>query len=569
MAIMSGYRHIVIGTILAYFAFTLFLGYLGRSKGDSGKEGLANWAVAGRNIGWVILGLAWSATYFSSYAVLGIAGQAYGHGLSVITIASAYFIPTAIIMYLMGSVVNIIGRKNHYMTIGDLLEDRFESKWIRLPLFLTTLIFSGYYVGIQLIGAAIVLEQLAGIPFLFATILGAVVLSVYVAMGGFKSTALTDTLQAALLFVALFGGGLMAIMITKGQLFPLLLENHGIASLTAPGLKGAMTSKFAFSFNVNIIIYAFGYMFMQWLLSASSPSSLRRGAVMYSIICPAGYIFGSILLGLAGLALGITVSNADQIFPVIVVQFFGPIVGAMLVAGVLGATQSTAASVLAGVSLSSSYDFYQKMVNPEADPKKVLVISRVLTFVILVVSIVLALKAKTAIIFLGAIGISFFSVMAPVVLSALYWPRATKQGAILAPFVGLLGLCFVIFVKPNFLGLHPGLWGFATSSLTLIIVSLLTAPSPGSTIEKIHGMVAKIYGKRQDQLIYPVSGKTSIALLVVIAQVLAISFGLNYITSETMIMGMSAQYVWVLAWIGAALLAQLFLFKHVKIEENV
>ena len=100
MAIMSEYRNIVIGTILAYFAFTLFLGYLGRSKADSGKEGLANWAVAGRNIGWIILGLAYSATYFSSYAVLGsrpglrprVIGTDY---------CSAYFIPTAIIMYLL------------------------------------------------------------------------------------------------------------------------------------------------------------------------------------------------------------------------------------------------------------------------------------------------------------------------------------------------------------------------------------------------------------------------------------------------------------------------------------
>ena len=298
------------------------------------------------------------------------------------------------------------------MTIGDLLGS-FRIQMDTFTSLLNYPHFSGYYVGIQLIGASIVLEQLAGIPFFFANILGAAVLSVYVAMGGFKSTALTDTLQGVLLFVALFGGGLMAIMLTKGQLFPLLLENHGIASLTAPGLKGAMTSKFAFSYNVNIIIYAFGYMFMQWLLSASNATSLRRGAVMYSIICPAGYIFGSILLGLAGLSLGIAVSNADQIFPVVVVQFFGPLVGSMLVAGVLGATQSTAASVLAGVSLSTSYDFYQKMINPEADPKRVLVISRVLTFVILGVSIVLALKAKTAIIFLG---ISVFR-------SSPSWPR--------------------------------------------------------------------------------------------------------------------------------------------------
>jgi SSS family solute:Na+ symporter len=569
MGIMAGYRNAVIVTLLVYFGLTLWLGYQGRTRKGEEKEGLKNWAVAGRNVGWVILGLAWSATYFSSYAVLGVAGEAYRNGISIMTISTAYFIPTAILMYIMGSAVNILGRKNNYMTIGDLLQDRFESKWVRLPLFLTMLIFSGYYVGIQLIGASVVLEQLAGIPFLAATILGAAVLAVYVSIGGFKSTALTDTLQAALLFVALFGGGLMAIYLTKGQLFTMLASRYGIAALTSPGLKSSMAPNFAFSFNINIIIYTFGYMFMQWCLAASGPGSLRRAAGTYSIICPAGYIFGSILLGLAGLAMGIHVEKADQIFPVVVVQFFGPLFGAMLVAGVLGATQSTAASILAGVSLSSSYDFYKKMVNPEADPKKVLFISRALTYIILGFSIVLAVTAKTAIMFLGAIGIAFFSVMAPVILAALYWPRATKEGAISAPFIGLLVLIYVIFVKKNFLGIHPGLWGFAASLIALVVISLMTAPSPKATVDRIHGVIGRIYHKSPDQLWYPTTGKGIIATLVVVAEVFAISYGLYYLKTEKIIFGMAAQYAWVLGWVLAALVAQFVLFKHVRIDENV
>ncbi|MDD2285549.1 MAG: hypothetical protein PHQ11_09150, partial [Paludibacter sp.] len=70
-ALLAGSRTTVIVTILLYFAATMYLGYKGRTK-KSGDGELKDWAVAGRNVGAIVLGLAWSATYFSSYAVLGV-----------------------------------------------------------------------------------------------------------------------------------------------------------------------------------------------------------------------------------------------------------------------------------------------------------------------------------------------------------------------------------------------------------------------------------------------------------------------------------------------------------------
>lgn len=565
-ALLAESRTTVIVAIILYFAATLYLGYKGRTK--KGEEGeLKDWAVAGRNIGAIVLGLAWSATYFSSYAVLGVSGQAYTEGLSVMNLATAYFVPTAVIMYIMGAAINILGRKNAYMSVGDLLEDRYETKWARLPIIVTTMVFSGYYTGIQLIGAAVVLEQLAGIPYVVALILGSFVLALYVMMGGFKSTALTDTLQAALLFVALFGGGLIAIKITNGQIFPLLIEKVGVAGITSPGLKGLATPRFGMSFNINIILYCFGYMFIQWMLAADSPGALKKAAGIYSVICPAGYIFGSILLGVAGLALGIEVAKPDYIFPVITVQFFGPLVGAVLVAGVLGATQSTAASVLAGVSLCTSYDLYRKIINPDATEKSVLMISRSMSVVILIGSILLAIYSKEGIMLLGAIGISFFSITAPPILASIFWPRATKQGAILAPFIGLVVLCYAVFINKNPMGIHPGLWGSATSLIALVVISYLTPKSSDAVIERIPGLIAKIYHKNMNSLWYPTKLGMIFAVAIQIIQMFAICYGLKYITSTKLILGMAPQYAWVVMWWVVSLGSMWYIFKNTTIDE--
>ena len=567
---LASHRTTVLVTLIIYFALVLGLGYMGRTKKTAeGGEDLKDWAVAGRNLGWIVIGLAWSATYFSSYAVLGVSGQAYSQGLAVMNISTAYFVPTGVLMYLLGGGVNVLGRKNGYMSVGDLMEDRFDTKWARLPIVITTMIFSSYYAGIQLIGAGYVLEQLAGIDYRIAIGLGGVVLCIYVAMGGFKSTALTDTLQAALLFVALFGGGALAIYLTKGNLFSMLIERGGVEAITSPGMKGMATPIFGITYSVNIIIYTFGYMFMQWLFAAENPGALRRGAAMYSIICPAGYIFGSILLGLAGYAMGITVSNVDHIFPVIVVRFFGPLVGAMLVAGVLGATQSTAASVLAGVSLCGSYDFYQKLVNPNATEKQILYISRALTFIILVASVTLAMIAKEAILFLGAIGIAFFSVTAPQIICALFWPRSTKQAAILSPTIGMAVLLYTIFVKPNFLGMHAGFWGFTSAMAAFIVVSLLTPKSNPETVERIHGTIARVYHKDMKSLWRPTKPGNIFCAGLLVFQVFAICYGLKMIRSTTLIMGMAPQFAWVVFWWLVSLGCMFYLFKHTRIDESV
>lgn len=567
---LASHRTTVLITLVIYFTLVLGLGYMGRTKKTAeGGEDLKDWAVAGRNLGWVVIGLAWSATYFSSYAVLGVSGQAYSQGLAVMNISTAYFVPTGVLMYLLGGGVNVLGRKNGYMSVGDLMEDRFDTKWSRLPIVITTMIFSSYYAGIQLIGAGYVLEQLAGIDYRIAIALGGGVLCIYVAMGGFKSTALTDTLQAVLLFIALFGGGAVAIYLTKGNLFGMLIEQGGVEAVTSPGIKGVATPIFGITYSVNIIIYTFGYMFMQWLFAAENPGALRRGAAMYSIICPAGYIFGSILLGLAGLALGIKVTNVDHIFPVIVVQFFGPLMGAILVAGVLGATQSTAASVLAGVSLCGSYDFYQKLINPNATERQILYISRALTFIILMASIALAMVAKEAILFLGAIGIAFFSVTAPSIICALFWPRSTKQAAIFGPAVGMLVLLYAIFVKPHPMGMHAGFWGFTSSLIAFVVISMLTPRSRPETVDRIHGTIAKVYHKDLHSLWHPTKPGNIFCAGLLVFQVFAICYGLKLIRSTNLIMGVAPQFAWVVMWWLISLGCMFYLFKNTKIDESV
>ena len=168
---------------------------------------------------------------------------------------------------------------------------------------------------------------------------------------------------------------------------------------------------------------------------------------------------------------------------------------------------------------------------------------------------------------LGAIGISFFSVTAPPILASIFWPRATKQGAILAPFIGLVVLCYAVFINKNPMGLHPGLWGSATSFIALVVISFLTPKSSDDVIDRIPGLISRIYHKDMGSLWFPTKPGMVLAASIQVIQMFAICYGLKYITSTKLIMGMAPQYAWVVAWWVVSLFSMWYIFRNTTIDE--
>jgi SSS family solute:Na+ symporter len=85
---------------------------------------------------------------------------------------------------------------------------------------------------------------------------------------------------------------------------------------------------------------------------------------------------------------------------------------------------------------------------------------------------------------------SGFSALFPIVFAALYWKRATKQGAIAsilaasatwAYFFYLSGYGGEYFVGP---GIVPAALCFLVASVALVVVSLMTDPPSKETLKK-------------------------------------------------------------------------------------
>ena len=169
-----------------------------------------------------------------------------------------------------------------------------------------------------------------------------------------------------------------------------------------------------------------------------------------------------------------------------------PILTGLLTAGVLAAIMSSLDSqfLCLGTMFTNDIVVHRAGTKKYSD-KQVILIARVFIVVIVALTYALAMFAKDANVFDLAIWcFSGFSALFPVVFAALYWKRATKQGAVASVLSALLSWLYFfhlsgyggeMVVGP---GIIPAAICFIVATIAMIGVSLITKPPSEETLKK-------------------------------------------------------------------------------------
>jgi SSS family solute:Na+ symporter len=177
-----------------------------------------------------------------------------------------------------------------------------------------------------------------------------------------------------------------------------------------------------------------------------------------------------------------------------------PVLTGLLTAGVLAAIMSSLDSQFLCLGTIFTNDIVlHRAGSKKYSDKQVILIARVFIVVIVALTYALAMWAKNANVFdLAVWCFSGFSALFPVVFAALYWKRATKQGAfasIMAAlvtwvyFFHLSGYGGEMVIGP---GIIPAAVCFGAAALAMIIVSLMTKPPSEETLQKFFPPVQKL-----------------------------------------------------------------------------
>jgi SSS family solute:Na+ symporter len=428
------------------------------------------------------------ATGFSSFTFLGAIALAYDLGLDGIILAGGALILATPGVALIGRQVWALGRTYGYVTPSDLLGDRFNSSVVRVLVAAIAIIFSFFYIQVQLVGIGYIISVLTNqlISYQAAILITAILVAFYVALGGFRAVLYTDAVQAVLLVIGLL---IISVLAYQYALQGAILS----AADAAPRIyqiQSAPLYLWTVAVGYGLSVAVWPHLFVRYFAAKNLKGVFSVGFAND---------IGSILL--LTLAAGLIGYVGITVFPgvepdTVTVQFIQALplllAGPMAAAGA-AAAKSTADSILLTIGSIYVKDIHAPFVQSVGSQRRLVGITRIVTVAFTALATIAAINPPELLL-QYVLDLSFpgFLLLLPVTAAAVYWRRATSQGAISALVAGLITLVLTTFVWSNALNIYPGIWGLVVSSVVLIIVSLLTPPTDKEITDRIHGFLESV-----------------------------------------------------------------------------
>src|SRR5690554_68666 len=470
--------------IAAFMIIPLLVGVVSARKSQGTSE---DFFVQGRAMGSVAVFFTVAATWWSAFAFLGSNATFYTSGPVYLT-ALAWNLLFGFMYYWVGKRVWFLGKRFNYLTPSDLMGDFYNSEALRILVVLITLVFTVPYLQIQLTGGAYLIEVASGgaIPFWLAALLFYFIIIVYVWIGGIRAIAWTDVIYGALLFFNMMYAGYYISQLVGGPaaLFA-QLQQSSPDHLTMPGPNGNMGYSMWFSLFVIVAIGAF--MGPQiWLRMYSVKSGRLFNLMPFLLGLAAFAYFGSVLTGYTGVLLEPGLENADQILPVMLMNYAPYLLASLIMAAGAAAAMSTANSQIHAVSTVVTMDIYQRYVNRKASQARIVTIGRLSLVAFSLAAYILALTVPGLLVTIGIAALAGTAQLIVPTIGAITWRRAHPMAAFWGLLTGVLCVLVLTYgpTVSNPLGLHAGIWGLLLNGGLFVGLSLVLKRKDHEVVER-------------------------------------------------------------------------------------
>ncbi|HOY45083.1 MAG TPA: sodium:solute symporter [bacterium] len=422
MSVLAGLDWVIIAV---YFTIILGLAWWVIRRQKQTTDG---YFLAGRSLGWFIVGASIFASNIGSEHLVGLAGSGATDG-----VAMAHYELHAWCLLVLGWVMVPFYMRSRVYTMPEFLERRFSPSArtflsvVSLVAYILTKIAVGIFAGGVVFSVLLPELNLFGFDsFWVGSVLVILITGLYTILGGMKAVAYTEALQTIILIigsalVTVFGlkalGGWGELRAIAGsEMFNLWkpLVPHGIQGTWAPVME---SGRMAWYFNnnypwigmlfcapiVGLWYWCTDQYIVQRTLSASSETEARRGSIAAAFfkLLPV-FIFiipGIIAFALAKSGQNATLQaammdangnlirdNAQSAFPLMVAHILPVGIRGMVVAGLLAALMSSLAGAFNASSTLFTMDFYSRL-RPNVSQERLVWIGRVATGIMVLIGL--------------------------------------------------------------------------------------------------------------------------------------------------------------------------------------
>lgn len=541
-----------------YFVVIVAIVYWSSRKVNTSSD----YFLAGRHVGWFVVGASLFASNIGSEHIVGLAGNGAVSGM-----AMAHWELHAWVMVLLGWVFVPFYYKSGVFTMPEFLERRFSSgtRWVLSIVSLIAYVFTK--VSVTVYAGALVFKTLLpdtfGSPdnaFWVGAFTTVVLTGIYTIFGGLRAVVYTEVAQTSLLllgsvFITFYGlrelggwGELQAMAAQNKEAFALW---RPLSDPDFPWLGILIASPV-----IGIWYWCTDQYIVQRTLAAKDLTNARRGAIWGGFL-KVWPVMIFLVPGMIGWALhqkgvihipakadgsGI---DGDMVFPTLVANLLPLGLRGLVVGGLLSALMSSLASLFNSCATLFTVDIYEKL-RPNRPEKELVAVGRIATGAVVLVGIIWipimhAMAGGGIYKYLQTVQGYLAPPITAVFLLGLFWKRVNARGAFWGLVLGFvlgmakLGIEAVHASHPFADGsLFAGVAAFPflyysgvllLLSTVIVIAFSLLAPAPAE--EQIRGLT---YGSltEEDRREIRASWNAADVILTVIVLGLVVGFYLYF-----------------------------------------
>jgi len=423
---------------------------------------LGDYYVAGRSIGAVNNGLAMVSLGLSLTTFIGLTALILKGVYIAIALYASF---TAAFIGLMLLAAPYLQNHKSFTTMA-FISERYGSKTLRFASVIIMLIVSFLYLGGNLKGIGIVFYFLLGVPEVVGIVVGGLVVTLYVTLGGMYGVTYNQTFQTVvLIFCLMFPVAIVLRALgATGWAFPPL----GYGNLVP--LMDQAVPHFFWPMLVHPVVYIaiflgsfFGIIGLPHFVMRFFTVRDAREARWSTVICV--FLVGLVnttvyATGFAAMfymrSQGIDIPEAayDYMVFILIDALAGQGWLAIAVAGSVAAGLSTVAGLLLIMGVGLVHDLYGEL-RPDVDDEKKLKLSYAAMFVVGLLVIIFSLNPPEFILeaIMWAFGIAAAGLGVPIVLG-IWWKRTNKYGVGAGMLFGTL-IGFYGWIMVGYLGMDP------------------------------------------------------------------------------------------------------------------
>ena len=478
-----------LATIVIYFLIVFAIAWWASRRERSQNES-TDYFLAGRDVGWFVVGASLFASNIGSEHLIGLAGSGFAEGVPV----AQYEILAGIALLMLGWIFVPFYLKSNVSTMPEFLEKRYDSK---SRVYLSVVSIIGYVltkISVTIYAGGIVFEAI-GVDFWVGAFILVVATGIYTVFGGLKAVVYTDLVQ---MFVLL--GGALAVTffglqelggwgkmteVVDPEFFDLWRSSDHTNYPWTGILFGAPI--------LGIWYWCTDQFIVQRVLSAKDETNARKGTIF------AGYLkmlplFIFVLPGIVAYALvqqgSLQISEPNDTLPVLAQAVLPVGLRGLVIAGLFAALMSSLSSVFNSCSTLITLDFYKKY-KKKTTEHELVIVGQVSTVILVILGLLwipfMDYFSNQLFLYLQSVQAYIAPPITAVFLVGLFYKRLNSTGAITSLLSGfVLGFMrfFLELYKDSLSGfwhdiatinfLHFALLLFVICTVILITVSLFT-----------------------------------------------------------------------------------------------